>query len=246
MPKITNIPENFEAVELDILGMSCVNCASSIKTYLEKVNGVYHVDINFTSEVAGIEYNPNVISINNIISDIRKMGYDVLEDEDEEKLEQQKKRQIKLYKQKIYISVTLSLFIMAISMSHHSNLLYDLIPYTLSLVILFFLTSFVVFWCGEKFYKGAVQAMKNKTSDMNTLITVGVFSSYIYSVVISINHIFNLNIYALRNTHEVYFETAAMIISFILIGNYLELVLKAKTQTSIKKLKDLHAMAKAV
>jgi Cu+-exporting ATPase len=70
---------------------------------------------------------------------------------------------------------------------------------------------------------------------------MGVLSSYLYSLVIAVNHIFGLNLSALRNSHEVYFETSAMIITLILIGNYLELVLKSKTQTSIKKLKELQA-----
>jgi Cu+-exporting ATPase len=76
---------------------------------------------------------------------------------------------------------------------------------------------------------------------MNSLITMGVMASYVYSLVISANHLFKFNISALNNSHEVYYETAAMIISFILIGHYLESVLKSKTQTSIKKLKQLQS-----
>ena len=75
-----NSPENFEAVELDVTGMECVNCANSIKTYLEKLNGIHNVDVNFASEVANVSYNPNVILINDI--DIRKLGYDVNSNKD--------------------------------------------------------------------------------------------------------------------------------------------------------------------
>ncbi|MFA5405448.1 MAG: heavy metal-associated domain-containing protein, partial [Ignavibacteria bacterium] len=90
MGKEDNKPENYEVAELDILGMSCVNCANSIKTYLTKVDGVYNVEVNFTSEIAGIEYDPNKISKKEIITDIRKMGYDVMEDEDEDEFEKVK------------------------------------------------------------------------------------------------------------------------------------------------------------
>ena len=124
---------------------------------------------------------------------------------------------------------------------HLSFLSFINLTYSQTLIILFILSSLVVFWCGDRFLKGAVSALKNKTSDMNSLITLGVLTSYIYSIVISANHLFNLNIIALNSTHEVYYETAAMIITFILFGNYLEAVLKSKTQTSIKKLKDLQA-----
>ena len=235
-------PENYEAVELDVMGMNCINCASSIETYLSKVDGVYSVEVNFTSEIAGVEFDPNRISIKDIVKDIRKMGYDVIEDEDEEKAEEQKQKQLNLQKFKIIVSVSLSLIIMAVSMSSHVSFFsFIKMPMNASLTLLFILSTVVVFWCGDKFYKGAFHALKNKTSDMNSLITVGVFSSYIYSLVISANHLFSLNIKVLTNSHEVYYETAAMIISFILIGNFLESVLKSKTQTSIKKLKALQS-----
>lgn len=242
MRKEDNKPENYELTELDIIGMSCVNCANSIKTYLSKVDGIYNVEVNFTSELAGIEYNPYKIKKEEIISDIRKMGYDVMEEEDENELENTKKKQLNLQRKKIYTSIILSLIVMLISMSGHSEYLKDFhLPADVSLVLLFILTSIVIFWCGDKFYKGAIQAIKNKTSDMNTLISMGVFASYIYSIVISINHLFKLDISVLNNSHEVYYETAVMIISFILIGNHLEAVLKSKTRTSIKKLKNLQA-----
>jgi len=242
MGKEDNKPENYDHTELDILGMSCVNCANSIKTYLTKVDGVYNVDINFTSEVAGIEYDPNKISKTDIISDIRKMGYDVMEEDDEDKAEKMKAEQLKLQRLKIYSSIAISLIVMVISMSGHSEFLSEFrMPFNLSLVVLFILTSVVIFWCGDKFYKGAYHAFKNKTSDMNTLISMGVFTSYLYSIVISLNHLFKLDISALNNSHDVYYESAVMIITFILIGNHLEAVLKSKTQTSIKKLKGLQA-----
>lgn len=242
MRKVDNKPENYELAELDIIGMSCVNCANSIKTYLTKVDGIYNVEVNFTSEMAGVEYNPYKISKEEIIADIRKMGYDVMEENDEDDFEKIKNEQLKLQRNKIYLSLVISFIVMFVSMSQHTDFLKEFrIPSNPSLIILFLFSSVSVFWCGDKFYKGAIQALKKNTSDMNTLISMGVFASYLYSIVISANHLFNLNISALKNSHEVYYETAVMIISFILIGNHLEAVLKSKTQTSIKKLKNLQS-----
>jgi len=236
MSKGNQIPGNFEVLELDVMGMECVNCANSIKTYLTKLNGIYKVEINFTSEVAAIEYNPNVITKEDIIGDIRKIGYDVLEDDDEETIELQKKKNLSSARNNIILSFILTVIIAAISMSAHPGM-----PDTPMLVILLILTSVVVFRNGQKFLTGAWNALRNKTSDMNSLIALGVLSSYIYSLVITFNHLLVLNISVLNSTHEVYFETAAMIITLILTGNYLETVLKSKTQTSIKKLKELQS-----
>lgn len=236
-----NSPENFETVELDVTGMECVNCANSIKTYLEKLNGIHNVDINFTSEVANVSYNPNVILTKDIITDIRKLGYDVIEEDDEDAVEKIKKLKLAADKYNFIVSAMLTALIMLISMSGHHGM-YDLkITPNFSYISLLLLTSYVVFFNGKKFLTGAYNSAKVLKSDMNTLVSMGVLSSYVYSLVIAINHIFDLNLNALRNSHEVYFETSAMIITLILIGNYLESVLKSKTQTSIKKLKELQA-----
>jgi len=231
-----------QTLELDVLGMSCIGCANSIKTYLENTKGVFSVNINFSTEVAVIEHNPDTKSKDSIIADIKKLGYDVIMEDDEEAAEIARKKQLSNQRIKIGTSIILTIVITFFSMSGHFDFIKNLnIPYDITLVLLFFLSSFVIFWCGDKFLKGAVSALKNKTSDMNTLITVGVMASYIYSIIISANHLFRLNIQVLNNSHEVYYETATMIISFILIGNYLESVLKSKTQTSIKKLKELQS-----
>lgn len=235
-----NIPENFEAVSLDVTGMDCVNCANSIKTYLEKLNGIHNVDVNFTSEVANVSYNPNVIGVKEIVSDIRKLGYDVIEEDDEEEIDKIKKYNLSVERNNIITSALLTGVIMFISMSGHG--LYDLkFSMNFSLILQTLLTSYVVFVNGKKFLSGAYNSAKILKSDMNTLVSLGVLSSYVYSLVISANHVLNLNLNALRNSHEVYFETSAMIITLILVGNYLESVLKSKTQTSIKKLKELQA-----
>ncbi len=93
-----NNPENFETVELDVTGMECVNCSNSIKTYLEKLNGIHNVDVNFSSEVANVSFNPNVIIVKDIIADIRKLGYDVIEEDDEDVIENIKKQKLKIGK----------------------------------------------------------------------------------------------------------------------------------------------------
>ncbi len=231
-----------ELFEFDIIGMSCTSCAKSIKTYLEKQTGIISVDINYASESGAVIYNSDLIKRDSIKKEILSLGYNVSSEDEEYEAEQFRISDLKKQKKKIITSVVLSLFIMIISMREHLPVI-NIIPVSLnlSLILLFALTSVVIFWCGDKFIKGAYTALKHKTSDMNTLITIGSLSSYVYSVLISSNIVLGLGIASLTNSNEVYFETAAMIITFILIGNYLESVMKSRTQTSIKKLKDLQA-----
>lgn len=231
-----------EVYDFDIVGMNCNSCAASIKTYLQKLEGIYEVNINFASESGEVKYNPDTITRNFIKEKIKQLGYEVTAEDEEYESELIRKNKLSKQKNKIFTSIILSLLIMAISMKEHIPLI-NLIPIeeNVSLILLFIFTTIVIFWCGDKFINGAITSLKNKSADMNTLITMGSMSSYIYSLIISVNIVFGLGISSLSGSHEVYFETAAMIITFILIGNYLEVVMKAKTQTSIKKLKDLQA-----
>jgi len=231
-----------ELFEFDIIGMSCTSCAKSIKTYLEKLKGINSVDINYASESGSVIYDPVLITRDSIKKEILNLGYNISSDDEEYEAEQFRISGLKKLKKKIITSVVLSLLIMMISMREHLPVI-NFIPVSLnlSLILLFALTTAVIFWCGDKFIKGAYTALKHKTSDMNTLITIGSLSSYFYSVLITANIVFGLSIGSLTNSREVYFETAAMIITFILLGNYLESVMKSKTQTSIKKLKELQS-----
>lgn len=231
-----------EHFEFDLSGMSCTTCARNIKTYLEKLNGVTSVDINYASESGEVVHNPKLISRELIKKEITNLGYNVSSEDEEYEAEQFKLASLSKQKDKIKISVILSLIIMAVSMREHLPVI-NMIPVSinLSLILLFVLTTIVVFWCGDKFIKGAYTALKHKTSDMNTLITIGSLSSYFYSLFISLNIVLGLGLKSLSDSKDVYFETAAMIITFILIGNYLESVMKSKTQSSIKKLKELQA-----
>jgi len=232
---------DLKQIELDIVGMNCSGCANSINSYLSKLEGVKKVEVSFSSETAKIDFEKNLITIPKIISSIKSLGFDVVEDE--ESIELNKKEQLKkIQRTKIFTSIGLSLLVMLLAMKDHLGLLPAItIPHNINLLLQLFLTSVVVFWCGIKFLKGAISSTKSGVPDMNALVSLGTMSSFIFSLVITINHIFNLNWEALSNTHDVYYETAAMITTFILIGNYLELVMKSKAQTSIKSLKNLQS-----
>lgn len=229
-----------EVYGFEITGMNCTGCANSIKTYLQNLEGINNVEINFASEFGEVSFDHSKISKEKIKKEINNLGYEISSEDEEYEFEQLKTAQLKKHRNKIFVSALLSVIIMAVSMKHHFHFLgLEKIPDNISLIIMSVLTSVIIFWCGSKFLKGAYKSLKNKTSDMNTLISMGSMSSYLYSIIISFNLLLGLNIKALNGTTEVYFETAAMIVTFILIGNYLESVMRSKTQTSVKKLKEL-------
>lgn len=233
---------HIEKKELDILGMECVNCSNSIKSFLENTDGIKSVIVNYTSENAIIEYNPEIIKLETIISHIKQLGYDVVEDTDDGALEMSKKRNLLFQKYNLIFSAILTSVVMGISMSGHFHAISFLhFQEDISFLIQLVLTTIVVFWCGKKFHAGAVSVFKTFTATMDTTISMGTLAAYFFSFAIAVNHLLRLNISVLNSVHEVYFETAAMIITLVLTGNYLEAVLKTRTQSSINKLKGLQA-----
>src|SRR4030095_1561743 len=225
-------------VELDVEGMDCHSCALRIEKNLSKIKGIDDVKVNLGSETAVITYEKSEVDLDSIIKAIGKIGYKAIEpdfDETEERAEAERKRFISKFRQKIFVSITLSIVIVLLGMKEHISLI-NFISDNTSNWISLVLSTIVVFWCGQKFIKGFWASLKAKTADMDTLIVLGTMSAYFYSAAI-------MFFPSLSAEHHpmVYFESAAMIITFILLGNYLEAILKNKTQYAVKSLINLQS-----
>ncbi|MGH2575675.1 MAG: heavy metal translocating P-type ATPase, partial [Ignavibacteria bacterium] len=234
---INNIKDE-ALVELDIEGMECPGCAMKIENTLSKLNGVESVKVDLGTDTASIKFDKNALDLDSIKSEIYGLGYKAIEpglDIDEAIIEKEKKLILKKFKIKILVSIILSVLIVVLGMKVHISFL-DKISMEAANWISLPLSTIVVFWCGMKFLRGFWAAMKNRTADMDTLIAIGTLSAYLYSAVVMVfPHISG------DTGHSVYFESAAMIITFILIGNYLEANLKNKTQYAIKSLTNLQS-----
>ncbi len=227
-----------QTIELDIEGMDCPACALKIEKAVRKIDGIKEIQVNLGSESASITFSGTVHPIDDVKSTIDKLGYKALEpdaDTDEEQVEKEKKEILKKFRIKIYTSIGLSVIIVLLGMKEHINLI-DSIPQDTANIVSLLLSTVVVFWCGQKFLRGFWAALKNKTADMDTLITVGTMAAYLYSLFVMLFPVVN----GVHN-HTVYFESAAMIITFLLIGNFLEANLKNKTQYAIKSLTNLQS-----
>lgn len=236
----SNIKElkDIKTIELDIEGMDCPACALKIEKGVSKLNGIQDVKVNLGSETATISYGESSLDLDTIKSQIGKLGYKAVEpdlDVDEEQIEYEKKITLKKFRNKIYTSIFLSIIIVLLGMKDHIGFLSSLPADTANWISLP-LSTIVVFWCGFKFLRGFWVALKNRTADMDTLIAVGTLSAYLYSFIV----MFFPRITGEHN-HTVYFESAAMIITFILLGNYLEANMKNKTQYAIKGLTNLQS-----
>ncbi|KKQ92718.1 MAG: copper-translocating P-type ATPase [Candidatus Woesebacteria bacterium GW2011_GWA2_40_7] len=230
-----------------ISGMHCTSCAGLIEKQLKKVQGVSEARVNFASEKASIVYDSNVSKLEDLVKAVEKAGYSA-QPETEELSKNQSVRQeeeIKNQWSKFVLSFLLSAPMIYFMFLDFFKFLPGgtlLLPYIG--IISFILATPVQFYIGAGFYKGMVSALRMKTFNMDSLIAIGTSVAFFYSVVNFMTY------YAVNNSiiglagakiPDLYFETAAFLITFVLLGKFLEAKAKGRTSEAIKKLMGLQA-----
>jgi len=205
---------------------------------LKPVPGVEDASVNLATSRAVLSYSPRLADWSSVKRAIEDAGYEYLgiyRETPEDPVETARRREIVDLKRKFTAGAVLSILIMAGSMQHSLPLLQS-VPHRLMLAILLVLTTPVVFWVGGRFIKGAIKATLQKTADMNTLVALGSLSAYIYSALATIFPPF-FTVAGLPL--HVYFDSAAMIVTLVLLGRFLELKARGRTSDAIKKLMKL-------
>ena len=232
-------------LELKIDGISCQACVAKIERKLSKTNGVDKALVNISNNMADIEYDEKEIKASEIMKIIEKLGYTPKRREDlkdkEEALRAEKKLKLELTKSKIVI--VLSFVLMYISMGSMLNLaLPNIIEPTINIrnyVIAQFILTVIVMLIAKRFYRVGFRQLYMLSPNMDSLVAVGTTSAFIYSLYISYRiFIENDNLHLV---HSLYYESAATIIAFIMLGKYLETLSKGKASAAIKKLVNFQA-----
>jgi Cu+-exporting ATPase len=218
-----------EKVSLQVGGMSCINCAKTIEKVLNVREGIYHAVVNFAAERVIVEYNPEQISLPAIKKAIRDVGYEVIEQKvaAEDAEGKARKRHIRRLKILLTASILLTIPIMAL-------MWLSPLPMEQTNILMFLLATPVQFVVGWTFYVGAYKGLRNKTANMDTLIAMGTSAAYIYSTVVTF-------LPSIFPGAAVFFDTATMIMTFILIGKLLDAIAKGRTSEAIRKIMGLQA-----
>ena len=231
-----------EKTELSISGMSCSSCVAKIENSLKQLPGVIHAQVNFASEVATVEFSSGEIVRDDLVRTIESLGYQVNKSNLGDPVAgEQQVRELMFKKLRNKFLLGLSLIVPIFILVHWQNLgLENLLPLSKqnNFLLQLLIQTPIQFWVGWQFYRGAWNALKNRTSDMNTLIAIGTSAAYFYSVMVT----FVPSIFAAEGlVSEVYFDTAGVIIVLILLGRLLEARAKSQTSEAIKKLVGLQA-----
>ena len=221
---------------LAIEGMSCASCVSKVEQSISDVPGVISVAVNLGTSRASVAFLPGLTTVQEINSAIRSAGYATIEAEEEELVdreEEARRLEVRDLRLKLSLSAVLSALVMIGSM----DVLTAVAPGWLrNLYVLWLLATPIQFLAGWQFYRGAWTAARHRASDMNTLIAIGTSAAYFYSVSATVFPEFFR-----RGGIEprVYFDTAAVIITLILLGRLMEALAKRRTSAAIKKLLGL-------
>lgn len=223
---VTTVTKNFP-----VLNLSCASCAASSENAIKYIKGVISSSVNFASTTLLVEYLPNETNPLAMKKALQKIGFDLLISENEEQQEVLEEIQEKKYLE--IKKKTIGAILLTIPVSILGMFFMDM---KFSGEISWILTTPVVFWYGKNFFVNAWKQAKLKMANMDSLVAISTGIAYFFSV-------FNLlfeDFWHSKGVHaHIYFEAAAVIITFILLGRLLEAKAKNNTSTALKKLMSL-------
>jgi Cu2+-exporting ATPase len=214
-----------------VLGMTCASCAGSVESITQQQEGVVNASVNFATGNLTVEFLPNMTNAEKLQKAVQSIGYNLLIEEEskqQETLESIHAEKYQQLKNKTIWAVIFSLPVVVIGMFFMN------MPYA-NLIMWAFSTPVVV-WLGRDFFINAWKQAKHRSANMDTLVALSTGIAYLFSV---FNMLF-ANFWHQRGLHpHVYFEAAAVVIAFILLGKLLEEKAKGNTSSAIKKLMGL-------
>ena len=294
--------EKTKFITLPVTGMTCANCVATVERNIKKLDGIENANVNLTTERASVEYDPELITQDEITARIRRAGYDIAlgeadfllqrlsDDNDARRLEQSvislegvedvnanlatetikvryiptiisqfdirnaiqnagfvpleasgmvedaereaREREINRQRKLLTVGLVFTIPLFLMSMARDFGFLSESLasaPWFEWVMLL--LATPVQFYVGGQYYVGAFKALRNRAANMDVLIAMGSSAAYFYSLPV---------LFGIVEGHT-YFETAAVIITLIVLGKYLEARAKGRTSEAIRKLMGLGA-----
>ncbi|MBT2689980.1 copper-translocating P-type ATPase [Bacillus sp. ISL-47] len=232
-----------EKAEFELLGMTCATCSQRIEKGLNKMAGVKKAVVNLALETATVEYNPEQVTVQDMIKKVENLGYQAKVKQDAEKDgADYREKEIEKQKGKFIFSLILSIPLFWSMVGHFEFTQFIYVPdMFMNPWVQLALATPVQFFIGKQFYVGAYKALKNKSANMDVLVALGTSAAYFYSLYQSI-----LSIGTDTHMVELYYETSAILITLIILGKLFEARAKGRSSEAIKKLMGLQAKTATV
>ncbi|WP_341221278.1 heavy metal translocating P-type ATPase [Polaribacter atrinae] len=218
--------------EYKVAGMTCASCAISIESYLKPQEGVIDVAVNYPNQSVTISYDENIIPMETIGNKVKEIGFKLIlgtKEDTKKEFEALEAKRLATLKKKLIFAAIFSVPIFIMSM-----FLMGKIPYENWIMMALALP--VLFYSGAEFYTIAWKRLKSFSTNMDTLVALSTGIAFLFSVFNTVNPQYFLSKGLLPH---VYFESAVIIITLILLGRFFEEKAKSKTSSAIKKLMGL-------
>lgn len=214
-----------------VLNMSCASCASSVESMAQTVDGIIDASVNFATATVTVNFAEGQADPTRLQQALQEIGFDILiaeEEKQQEVLEEIHEKKYADLKRKTIGAIVLSLPVVIIGM------FFMHMPYANEIMLVF--STPVVLWFGKDFFVNAWKQLQHKKANMDTLVALSTGIAYVFSLfnMVAMDFLTRRGVEA-----HVYFEAAAVIIAFILLGRLLEEKAKGNTSSAIKKLMGL-------
>ncbi|MCL1979157.1 MAG: cadmium-translocating P-type ATPase [Methanomassiliicoccaceae archaeon] len=225
---------DLERINLRTDGMTCAACSSAIERSLGKLDGISEANANFSNNIVSVLYDPSKIGEERIVSAIKKAGYDVLED-DPDAIAERERLNAERTKKELIVSIIFTIPLSILAMGPMFGLdmpfsdehkIYSLIQLVLCIPVLI---------AGRRFYTRGYPALVSGTPTMDTLVALGTTAAVVYSLYAT------AQIFAgdMHSAHSLVYDSAAMILTLVSVGKYVESRSKVRTNDAVRGLLDL-------
>ncbi|MEG0962186.1 MAG: heavy metal translocating P-type ATPase [Lachnospiraceae bacterium] len=226
-------------ISLEIDGMTCASCSAAVERVTKKLNGVAVCEVNLATNRAHIIYNTEQVKLLDIKNKISKAGFEpkeiTLEAKDE--FGQKEKKELKEKQSRLVAAIMVSLPLLYLSMGHMLPIrlplpqFLNMTLHPLNFAVAQMLFTVIVMLCGIKFYAVGFKTLFHGHPNMDSLVAIGTGSAFLYSLIMTIQIPSQPEL-----VHHLYYESAAMVVTLIMLGKYMESRSKGKTGEAIRKL----------
>ena len=234
------VKKNIKSYDFKIEGMTCSACANRVERVTKKLEGVESSTVNFATEKLTIKFNEDELSYGDIKAAVDKAGYKLVKEEDKvEDKEGKKKDEASKLLTRFIASIILTVPLLIITMGHMAGMhlpnIIDPMANPLNFALIQLILTLPVMIVGYKFYKIGLKNLFKLSPNMDSLISIGTLAAFLYGIFAIYKIMQGNHEYAMH----LYFESAAVILTLITLGKYLEAVSKGKTSQAIKALMGL-------
>jgi len=223
----------YEKVALVVEGLTDSSDGQRLENGFGRMEGVRSASINYASSKASVEYNPVLVSLADIRKKIADSGYSILSESPETSAQD-----IEARKLRNLFFVGLAFTVPAVLFSYPEVFGFVPLAGTNTAAYLAFVAASVVqFVAGSRFYSGAFRIAKLRSANMDTLVVIGTTTAYVYSA---------FNTFPAANWHGIYYDASALVVTFIILGKYLEIKTRGRTGSIIRKMLELQPKAAKV